>query len=160
MAARVTSVFLYVDDVLKSLEFYNEIVGAEVRQVHAEYEGGPITLAILRLGDFALMLHPQEDHAEEFAGPEGRARHPPAIARRRRRRLLSALPGRGGDAQRLGRAGRPELGLARVRPEGPRRLRLVDLPGQVRRSVDLILPDDLRASAALGPSDRSEVVIR
>ena len=67
MATRVTSVFLYVDDVLKSLEFYNEIVGAEVRQVHAEHEGGPITLAILRIGDFSLMLHPQDDHAEEFA---------------------------------------------------------------------------------------------
>jgi uncharacterized glyoxalase superfamily protein PhnB len=67
MAARVTSVFLYVDDVLRSLEFYNEIVGAEVNQVHAEHEGGPITLAILRIGDFSLMLHPQEDHTEEFA---------------------------------------------------------------------------------------------
>ena len=28
MAAQVTSVFLYVEDVLKSLEFYNEVVGA------------------------------------------------------------------------------------------------------------------------------------
>ncbi len=40
MAAKVTSVFLYVDDVLKSLEFYNEIVGAEVAQIHAEQRGG------------------------------------------------------------------------------------------------------------------------
>ncbi len=67
MAAQVSSVFLYVDDVLKSLEFYNEIVGAEVSQVHAEHEGAPITLAILRIGSFSLMLHPQDEHAEEFA---------------------------------------------------------------------------------------------
>ena len=68
MAARVTSVFLYVDDVLKSLEFYQDILRLDLKdcQVHAEYEGGPITLAILRIGDFALMLHPQEDHADEF----------------------------------------------------------------------------------------------
>lgn len=66
MAPKVTSVFLYVDDVMKSLDFYNEIVGAEVRQVHAEEEGGPITLAILRLGDFTLMLHPREPHEEDF----------------------------------------------------------------------------------------------
>ena len=68
MTARVTSAFLYVDDVLKSLEFYNEIVGAEVGQVHAEHQGGPITLAILRLGEFTLMLHPQAEHEAEFAG--------------------------------------------------------------------------------------------
>jgi uncharacterized glyoxalase superfamily protein PhnB len=68
MAAQVTSVFLYVDDVIRSLEFYHEIVGAEVAQVHAEQEGGPISLAILRLGDFTMMLHPQDPHAEEFSG--------------------------------------------------------------------------------------------
>jgi len=68
MAAQVTSAFLYVDDVLRSVEFYNEIVGAEVAQVHAEEEGGPITLAIVRIGGFSIMLHPQEPHAEEFAG--------------------------------------------------------------------------------------------
>lgn len=68
MAAQVTSAFLYVDDVLRSVEFYNEIVGAEVAQIHAEEEGGPISLAILRLGGFSLMLHPQEPHAEEFDG--------------------------------------------------------------------------------------------
>ena len=67
MAAQVTSVFLYVDDVVKALEFYNEIVGAEIAQVHAEHEGGPITLAILRIGDFALMLHPQEEQTAELA---------------------------------------------------------------------------------------------
>ena len=67
MAARVTSVFLYVKDVRRSLEFYNEVVGAEVLQVHAEHEGAPYSLAILRLGYFTLMIHPQEPQAEEFA---------------------------------------------------------------------------------------------
>jgi uncharacterized glyoxalase superfamily protein PhnB len=67
MAARVTSVFLYVRDVVKSLEFYHEVVGAEVAQIHSEREGGPISLAILRIADFSLMLHPQETHADEFA---------------------------------------------------------------------------------------------
>ncbi|MEO6808784.1 MAG: VOC family protein [Isosphaeraceae bacterium] len=66
MPASVTSVFLYVNDMYKSLDFYNEIVGAEITQVHAEEEGGPISLAILRIGDFAVMLHPQEEHEEEF----------------------------------------------------------------------------------------------
>ncbi len=66
MAAQVTSVFLYVDDVLRSLEFYNEIVGAEVTQVHTEQEGGPINLAILKIGDFSIMLHPQEENQDEF----------------------------------------------------------------------------------------------
>lgn len=66
MPAQVTSVFLYVDDIVQSIEFYNEVVGAEVGQVHAEEEGGPITLALLRIGGFTLMLHPQEGH-EEFA---------------------------------------------------------------------------------------------
>ena len=41
MTARVTSVFLYVKDVRKSLEFYNEVVGAEVVQIHAEHENAP-----------------------------------------------------------------------------------------------------------------------
>jgi uncharacterized glyoxalase superfamily protein PhnB len=67
MAARVTSVFLYVKDVRRSLEFYNEVVGAEVLQVHGEQEEGPYSLAILRIGHFTLMIHPQEPHAEEFA---------------------------------------------------------------------------------------------
>lgn len=67
MAAQVTSVFLYVNDVVKSLEFYAEVVGATVAQIHAEREGAPISLALLRLGDFTLMLHPQEQHASEFA---------------------------------------------------------------------------------------------
>ncbi len=66
MAARVTSVFLYVKDVRRSLEFYNEVVGAEVMQVHAEHENAPYSLAILRIGQFTLMIHPQEAHAEEF----------------------------------------------------------------------------------------------
>jgi uncharacterized glyoxalase superfamily protein PhnB len=68
MPAQVTSAFLYVNDVVRSLEFYHEIVGAEIAQVHTETEGGPVTLAILRIGPFALMLHPQEPHADEFVG--------------------------------------------------------------------------------------------
>ncbi|WZO96780.1 VOC family protein [Isosphaeraceae bacterium EP7] len=68
MNGQVTSVFLYCEDVVKSMEFYNEIVGAEVAQVHTEVEGGPISLAILRIGAFSLMLHPQDEHAEEFDG--------------------------------------------------------------------------------------------
>ena len=38
MTARVTSVFLYVKDVRRSLDFYNEVVGAEIVQVHAEHD--------------------------------------------------------------------------------------------------------------------------
>ena len=67
MEARVTSAFLYVKDVRRSLDFYNEVVGAEVIEVHAENETAPLSLAILRIGQFTLMLHPQEPHAEEFA---------------------------------------------------------------------------------------------
>jgi uncharacterized glyoxalase superfamily protein PhnB len=67
MATQVTSVFLYVDDIQKSLEFYNEIMRAEITQLHAEHEGGPLTLAILKIGNFSMMLHPQEEHAQEFA---------------------------------------------------------------------------------------------
>ena len=63
MIAQVTSVFLYVDNVEKSLEFYNEIVGAEIAQIHAETAPAPISLAILRIGTFTLMLHPQAPHA-------------------------------------------------------------------------------------------------
>ena len=66
MTAQITSVFLYVNDVQKSLEFYNEIVRAEIAQLHAEVEGGPLTLAILRIGNFSLMLHPQNEMAQEF----------------------------------------------------------------------------------------------
>ena len=54
---------------------------------------------------------------------------------------------RGGAAERLRRADRPELGLARIRPPRPGRLRLVDLPGQVGRAVDLI--GSLRSLAGL-----------
>jgi uncharacterized glyoxalase superfamily protein PhnB len=67
MAAQVTSVFMYVENVLKSLDFYHDVVGAEVAQVHAEREGAPISLAILKIGEFTLMLHPQEPHAADFA---------------------------------------------------------------------------------------------
>ncbi len=66
MAVQVTSVFLYVGDVNRAIDFYKEIVGAEIRQIHAEKAGGPITLAILRLGNFTLMLHPREAHEDEF----------------------------------------------------------------------------------------------
>lgn len=66
MAAQVTSVFLYVDDMQKSLDFYHEIVGAEVVQLHVEEEGGPLTLALLRIGDFTLMLHPQDEESGDF----------------------------------------------------------------------------------------------
>jgi uncharacterized glyoxalase superfamily protein PhnB len=66
MTPRVTSVFLYAKDVRRSMEFYNEVVGAKIQELHAEHEGAPYTLAILRLGTFTLMIHPQEPHAEEF----------------------------------------------------------------------------------------------
>ncbi len=66
MQGRVTSVFLYVKDVQRSMEFYNEVVGADIIQLHAEREGAPYSLAILRIGQFTLMLHPQEQLAEEF----------------------------------------------------------------------------------------------
>ncbi len=66
MAAQVTSMFLYVEDVQDSLDFYNDVVGAEIAQVHTAFEGGPITLGILRIGNFSLMLHPQDEHPEEF----------------------------------------------------------------------------------------------
>ena len=66
MPAQVTSVFLYVNDVVRSLDFYHDIGQAEVKQVHAEREGGPITLAILTVGSFTIMLHPQEPHTDEF----------------------------------------------------------------------------------------------
>ena len=66
MNGQVTSVFMYVENVMKSLEFYNEIVGATITQIHAESEGAPVTLAILRIGQFTMMLHPQEPHADDF----------------------------------------------------------------------------------------------
>ena len=66
MGAQVTGAFLYVADVVRSLEFYNEVVGADIAQVHAEEEGGPLNLAILRLGGFSLMLHPQDPEVDDF----------------------------------------------------------------------------------------------
>ncbi len=68
MTAEVTSVFLYVSDVPRSVDFYHEVVGAEIRQLHAEFDGGPLTLAILRLGEFTLMIHPLGPHEEDFQG--------------------------------------------------------------------------------------------
>jgi uncharacterized glyoxalase superfamily protein PhnB len=67
MGAKVTSVFLYVNDVPRSIDFYNEVIGAQVIQTHAEREGAPISLAILRIGDFTIMLLPREPRAAEFA---------------------------------------------------------------------------------------------
>jgi uncharacterized glyoxalase superfamily protein PhnB len=65
--AQVTSVFMYVDNVEKSIEFYNEIVGADIAHIfYAEQQGGPISLAILKIGSFTLMLHPQAPHAADF----------------------------------------------------------------------------------------------
>ncbi|MFM7128834.1 MAG: VOC family protein [Isosphaeraceae bacterium] len=55
--ARVTSVFLYVKSVEKSIEFYSEALGGAVTQKHADDPKGPLTLAIVRMGDFSLMLH-------------------------------------------------------------------------------------------------------
>ena len=136
MAARVTSVFLYVKDVRRSLEFYNEVVGAEIVQVHAEEEGAPYSLAILRIGYFTLMLHPQEPHADEFTDTRVGRRHSSADPGSRRGCVLSALHGRRCDPGHFGRTDRSELGLARVRAARSRRLCLVDLPGQVGRSVD------------------------
>ena len=66
MNAKVTSVFLYVGDIQRSRDFYNEVVGASVVQELVEYEGGPTAMVVLRLGDFTLMLHPQDAHDEEF----------------------------------------------------------------------------------------------
>ena len=136
MAARVTSVFLYVKDVRRSLEFYNEVVGAEIVQVHAEHEGAPYSLAILRIGEFTLMLHPQEPHADEFTdtrvgvGIHLQIQVPDVDA------FYQHCMDEGAILSDFRRTDRPELGLARVRLARPRRLRLVDLPGQVGRSVD------------------------
>lgn len=55
--ARVTSAFLYVKSVEKSIEFYAEAMGAVLAQKHADEDGGPLSLAIVRMGDFSLMLH-------------------------------------------------------------------------------------------------------
>ncbi len=159
MTAQVTSVFLYVDDVQKSLEFYNEIVGAEIAQLHAEVEGGPLTLAILKIGNFSLMLHPQDEHAEEFTKNKAGVGIHLQIRVDDVDAFYTALPRRRGDARRLRRAGRPGLGLARVRPQGPQRLRLVDLPGQVGRPVDLIGPTGLLYSSRSRPLEGELAVL-
>jgi uncharacterized glyoxalase superfamily protein PhnB len=61
----ITSAFLYVKDIIRSIEFYNEVVGAEVIKVVPEDESEPPQLAILRLGRFSLMLHPQEQAEDD-----------------------------------------------------------------------------------------------
>jgi uncharacterized glyoxalase superfamily protein PhnB len=66
MPKRVASVFIYVDDMVRSVEFYNEVIGAEIVQLHSDEEDGPLTLALLRIGDFDVVLHPQEGHEAEF----------------------------------------------------------------------------------------------
>jgi uncharacterized glyoxalase superfamily protein PhnB len=65
---QVTSVFLYVDNVEKSIEFYYDIVGAQIVQVFREDQNAPISLAILKIDNFTLMLHPQAPHAADFEG--------------------------------------------------------------------------------------------
>ena len=138
MTARVTSVFLYVKDVRRSLEFYNEVVGAEIVQVHAEQEGAPYSLAILRIGHFTLMLHPQEPHADEFTDTRvGVGIH-----------LQLQVPDVDAFYQHcmdegaiLSVSGEPadQSGAGAIRPPRPRRLCLVDLPGQVGWPVDHIM---------------------
>ena len=119
MVARVTSVFLYVKDVRRSLEFYNEVVGAEVVQIHAEHEGAPYSLAILRIGQFTVMLHPQEPHAEEFTdtrvgvGIHLQLQVPDVDA------FYTHCMDEGCHPGHFRRTRRPELGLARVCPGDP-----------------------------------------
>ena len=145
----MTSVFLYVDDVLRSVEFYNEIAGAEVVQVHAENEGGPITLAILRLGEFTLMLHPQEPHAAEFDGQ----RVGLGIHLQLRVDDVDAFYQHCMDqGAMLSVSGEPveqPWGWREFRAQGPGRLRLVRLPGQIRRALDLT------GYSAVSPSRRA-----
>ena len=52
----VRAVGLTVSSLERSIDFYCEIVGAEVGQEYYEQEGGPISLAILRIGRFALSI--------------------------------------------------------------------------------------------------------
>ncbi len=66
MDAKVTSVFIYVRDIIKSIDFYHEVIGAEIREVHRESQGGPVSLARLRIGSFVLMLHPHGPREVEF----------------------------------------------------------------------------------------------
>lgn len=63
--AEVTSAFLYVKDIIRSIEFYTEVVGAELVRVVPEDETVPPQLAIVRLGNFSLMLHPQEQTEDD-----------------------------------------------------------------------------------------------
>jgi len=60
-APKVTSVFLYVRSIDNSIEFYREALGATLSQKHAQDDGGPATLAIMKLGDFSIMLHVAEE---------------------------------------------------------------------------------------------------
>jgi uncharacterized glyoxalase superfamily protein PhnB len=58
---KVTSAFLYVRSIEKSIEFYREALGATLAQKHAQDDGGPATLAIMKLNDFSIMLHVAEE---------------------------------------------------------------------------------------------------
>ena len=64
---KVTSAFLYVKSIERSIEFYREALGATVSQKHAQEDGGPATLAIMRLGDFSMMLHIADDNDPDMA---------------------------------------------------------------------------------------------
>ncbi len=67
---QVTSAFLYVRDIIRSVEFYNEVVGAEVVRVLPEDGSGPTQLAILRMGGFSLMLHPMDSTEDDPLGDQ------------------------------------------------------------------------------------------
>ena len=136
MTGRVTSVFLYVKDVRRSMEFYNEVVGADVVQVHAEHEGAPYSLAILRIGHFTLMLHPQEPHEEEFADTRmGVGIHLQMQVADVDQFYVHCID----QGAMLAISGEPtdqSWGWREFALRRPRWIRLVDLPGQVERSMD------------------------
>ncbi len=64
---QVTSVFLYVDNIEKSIEFYYDIVGAQVVQVFREDQNSPISLAILKIRQLHLDAPTRKrPHAADF----------------------------------------------------------------------------------------------
>ncbi len=93
------------------------------------------------------MLHPQEPHADEFTdtrvgvGIHLQIQVPDVDA------FYQHCMDEGAILSHLGRTDRSELGMARVCAPRSRRLRLVDLPGQVGRSVD-----DVKTWTRMGPS--------
>lgn len=67
MRGVVRSAFLYVNDVRRSVEFYQDVFQASLRRiVRDELAPDGAELALLDIGDFVLMLHPQSPHADEF----------------------------------------------------------------------------------------------